>query len=272
MKADFWPFKMSFGEGFEQASTMLQPIGGMDQIPKAIATKLGRMIRYDTIVDEIRKTANGATVVCHKGNGPKVAIDSDFVICTLPLSVLKSVPNDLSPVMQKAIADITYAGPGKIGFYTPRRFWEEDSGIYGGMSWTNREITQMLYPSHGIFQRDGVLVGSYTFGFFPEDDVAKISVGQRISQAIASGERLHPGYGKMVRDGISVAWRNVPHNLGGWMQWSDAQRKTIYPLLLEADGPIHLAGEHLSYLTGWQEGAILSAHRAIEQIARKVKA
>ena len=76
----------------------------------------------------------------------------------------------------------------------------------------------------------------------------------------------------MVRDGISVAWANVPHNLGGWMQWSDEQREKIYPLLLEPDGPIHLAGEHLSYLTGWQEGAILSAHRAIEQIAHRVRA
>ena len=80
--------------------------------------------------------------------------------------------------------------------------------------------------------------------------MAKIRVGQRINQAIASGERLHPGYSKMVHDGISVAWRNVPHNLGGWMQCSDEQRKTIYPLLLDPDGPIHLAGEYLSYLTG----------------------
>lgn len=272
MKADFWQFKLSFGEGFEQASTMLQPVGGMDQIPRAIAKKVQRMIRYDTVVDEIRKTEFGAKVICHRGKGPKIAIESDFVICTLPLPVLKAVPNDLSPAIQKAIADLEYSRAGKIGFYAPRRFWEEDSGIYGGMSWTNREITQMLYPSHGILQKDGVLVGSYTFGIFPGDDIARSSVGQRIAQAIASGERLHPGYGKEVRDGISVAWRNVPHNLGGWMQWTGEQREKIYPLLLEPDGPIHLAGEHLSYLTGWQEGAILSAHRAIEQIVRRVRA
>jgi monoamine oxidase len=272
LKADFWQFKMSFGEGFEQASTMLQPIGGMDQIPKAIAKHLGRMIRYNTSVDEIRKTANGAKVVCHTGNGPRTTIESDFVICTLPLSVLKSVPNDLAPATQRAIADIGYARPSKIGFYAPRRFWEEDDGIYGGMSWTNREITQMLYPSHGIMQKDGVLVGQYSFGFTPEDDVSRLSVRQRLDNAIASGERIHRGYGKMVKNGVSVAWINVPHNLGGWMQWSEEQRKNIYPLLLEPDGPIHLAGEHLSYLTGWQEGAILSAHRAIEQIAARMRA
>jgi monoamine oxidase len=32
---------------------------------------------------------------------------------------------------------------------------------------------------------------------------------------------------------------------------------------------IYLAGEHLSYLTGWQEGAILSAHEVIGRIHRQ---
>ena len=50
------------------------------------------------------------------------------------------------------------------------------------------------------------------------------SVGQRIDQAIASGERVHPGYGKEVRDGISVAWPNVRHNLGGWAVWTPQQK------------------------------------------------
>ena len=274
VKADFWEFKMHFGEFFDQASTMLQPIGGMDRIPYAFAKKLGNMIRYDMTVAEIRKTATGARVMFHNASkkSPMFVIDSDFVICTMPLPVLKTIPNDLTLAMQTAIASARYATPGKIGFYAPRRFWEEDYGIYGGMSWTTREITNMLYPSHGLRQKDGVLVGSYTFGMFPGDDVSKTSVPGRIANAITSGERLHPGYGKLVQNGISVAWPNVPHSLGGWAMWEPEQRATSYAQLLEPDGPIYLAGEHLSYLPGWQEGAILSAHRAIEQIARKVAA
>ncbi len=31
---------------------------------------------------------------------------------------------------------------------------------------------------------------------------------------------------------------------------------SAYQVLLQPDGPIFLAGEHLSYLTGWQEGAV----------------
>ena len=274
MKADFWQFKMHFGEFHEQASTMFQPVGGMDRIPYAFAKQVGRMIRYDMVVDEIGKTASGARVGYHsaKSPGQQQHIDSDYVICTMPLSVLKSVPNDFSAATKKAIGELRYATAAKIGFYAPRRFWEEDDDIYGGMSWTNREITQMLYPSHGIRQQDGVLVGSYSFGFVPGDDPSKLSVRDRIAQAIASGERLHAGYAGLVRNGISVAWPNVPYSLGGWADWQPEQRATAYAQLLEADGPIYFAGEHLSYLTGWQEGAILSAHRAIEMIAKKVRA
>ena len=273
LKADFWQFKASFGEHFDQAATMLQPVGGMDQIARAFATRLTRVIRYDTIVDEIRKTPNGARVVYHSGKGQKIAINSDFVICTLPLSVLKNVPNDLSAAHQAAIAEVGHATPAKIAFYAPRRFWEEDDDIYGGMSWTNREIMQILYPSHGLRKPDGVLVGSYTFGLSRRDDMSEFTVQDRLAKALVSGDRLHPGYANMLKGGVSVAWPNVPHSLGGWARWTPEQRAgSLYRTLLQPDGAIHLAGEHLANLSSWQEGAILSAHRTIANIASAVRA
>ena len=49
----------------------------------------------------------------------------------------------------------------KIAFQAERRFWELDEAIYGGISWTTRDITQVWYPSAGIHQRKGILVGAY---------------------------------------------------------------------------------------------------------------
>ena len=40
-------------------------------------------------------------------------------------------------------------------------------------------------------------------------------------------------------------------------------------MLLEPDGPFVFAGEHLSNLPGWLEGAVLSAHEALQLIARR---
>ena len=271
LKAELWEYKIAFNQGYEQTPTIMQPIGGMDQIPKAFAKRVSRMIRYETVVDEIRKTAVGAKVICHNHNGQKTSIESDFIICTLPLSVLRNVPNDFSTDYKKAIAEVRYDTPAKIGFYTPRRFWELDNDIYGGMSWTSREITQILYPSQGIGQHDGILVGAYSFGVLPEDDPSRFSVSERLKTALISGERLHPGYQQMVRDGISVAWSNAKYSQGGWASWTPEQKAGIYRTLQEPDGAIYFAGEHLSNLPAWQEGAILSAHHAIAKIVARVQ-
>ena len=38
-----------------------------------------------------------------------------------------------------------------------------------------------------------------------------------------------------------------------------------------ADGPFYFAGEHVSYLRAWQEGAILSAHHSIAALHERVQ-
>ena len=75
----------------------------------------------------------------------------------------------------------------------------------------------------------------------------------------------------MVERGASVAWSKVPFSRGGWIEWSADTRREAYPILLAGDGPFHFAGEHLSYVNGWQEGAVRSAHQAVTQIADRVR-
>src|ERR1700748_3946906 len=45
-----------------------------------------------------------------------------------------------------------------------------------------------------------------------------------------------------------------------------------YQTLLEPDGPIYFAGDHVSHLVGWQEGAAISSLRAVQEISDRVKA
>jgi monoamine oxidase len=42
--------------------------------------------------------------------------------------------------------------------------------------------------------------------------------------------------------------------------------------LLQGDGPFLFAGEHMSYINGWQEGAVRSAHYSLKQIAERMSA
>jgi monoamine oxidase len=96
---------------------------------------------------------------------------------------------------------------------------------------------------------------------------------QRLSLAILEGEKIHPGYNQEISlaNGCSIAWGKVPYSEGGWITWRQDSRKTAYLVLNQPDGNVYFAGEHMSYLPGWQEGAILSALKIVNDITTRVK-
>jgi monoamine oxidase len=270
LRSDFWHYKLYYAERYEQAPTMLQPVGGMDRIAHAFADRLRPAIVFGAVVREIRRTGAGITIVHSDAAGRRSAVAADYAVCTLPLSVLKTIPNDLSPAVKAALADCRYAKAVKIAFQADRRFWEEDHQIYGGISWTSRDITQIWYPSSGFQSRNGILLGAYIWDDAIGERFGRMTPEARLQAAVESGERLHAGYGGEVSRGVSVCWDKVAYSLGAWAEWEPDQRRTAYRVLTQPDGPIHLAGEHLSYLTAWQEGAVLSAHNAVAAIAQQV--
>jgi monoamine oxidase len=194
---------------------------------------------------------------------------ADTVICTIPLPVLREVPADFSAPVRAALAAADYVPAGKIAFQAERRFWELDDHIYGGISWTTRDITQLWYPSAGLQQQKGILVGAYIWSDKEGDAFAAKPPAQRLADALTDGEQVHANYARDLRHGVSVSWKKIPFSGGGWAEWSRAARRDAYPVLLAGDGPFLFAGEHMSHLTGWQEGAVLSAHLAILAVAAR---
>ena len=69
-----------------------------------------------------------------------------------------------------------------------------------------------------------------------------------------------------------MAWHRVPWTLGCFGVWTDEARATHYDNLCALDGRIVLAGEHASYMRGWQEGAVTSALDAIGRLHQRVVA
>jgi monoamine oxidase len=262
---------MLFSEIWDQSPTMLQPVGGMDVISRAFAKHLGTMVQYNVQVTRIERAGKAARIVWRNRTTSQTgAIDSDFVICTLPLTVLQSIPADFSPRLLQAInaAAKCYVPAAKVGFYGKQRWWETNLQLYGGISWTSRDITQIWYPSHGFHEKDGVLLGAYLWDGLGETFSSR-TPAQRLAIALEDGERLHPGYPSLVSDGVSVAWSNIPFSQGGWCEWTDDIRAQHYPVLVAGEAPFYFAGEHVSYVQGWQEGAVRSAHQVICQITGK---
>jgi len=272
LKPVFTYFQLNWSEFIDFAPTMLQPVGGMDRIAAAFERRVHAMIRYGAQVREIRREGAGVRVIYRdrRGGAPR-SVAGDYCLCTIPLSVLAGIPADFSPDVRAAIATPTYGKAIKIAFQANRRFWEEDDQIYGGISWTERDITQVWYPSTGFHDAKGVLLGAFIWSDEIAERVGALPPAERLVRAVQDGERLHERYAEHLAHGISVAWHKVPENLGAWVEWTQETRKSAYETLCRPDGPIHLAGEHLSYVTAWQEGAVLSAQAAVTAIAERVR-
>jgi monoamine oxidase len=272
LASKFWQFQTNFGETWDQAATMLQPVGGMGRIGQAFGRALGTTITYGAEVTELRRTASGARIVWRDGkSGQTQSLEAPFVVITVPLPVLRGIPSDFAQPIHAAIEAVDYVPAVKIAFQAERRFWELDDNIYGGISWTDRDVTQVWYPSAGINARKGILLGAYIWSNDIGDKFASMTPVQRLAAALADGERLHPGYGKHLTNGISVAWKKIPFSGSAWAEWSREARAQHYETLLQGDGPFLFAGEHLSYINGWQEGAVRSAYYTLGVIAARMR-
>jgi monoamine oxidase len=259
----------SFGDEIDQQPQMYTPVGGIDALPHAFAARLGSRIAYGAEVTHIGKRPAGVRIAYRDATGRTRALDAAYAICTIPLPVLRDVPSDFSPAMRAAIANVAYAPTTKIGLEFKRRFWEEDDRILGGISWTDQTIGQIWYPSNGYLGRRGILTGMYTFAKDARA-VGKLSLAQREALALRQGAALHPQYPAEFVTSFSVAWQHVRYSQGGWAMYTDATRAHDYPILNAPDDRIYLAGEHLSYINGWQAGALESARLVASNLSRRV--
>ncbi len=283
---DFWQ-GILFEEAFDMQATMMQPVGGMDRIPYAFAKSLGGMVQYNSPVTEIRKTANGVHIAYTQGSSPK-QVEAAYCICALPLTILRNIPNDLSATYKKVIDECTYSHAYKIAWQS-RRFWEEDYNIYGGLEFVSEGCSPIWFPSAGLFTPTGVLVSGYTDE--RDSPFGKLGLQAKFDESRRSIERLHPGHGRELEKPIYVGWGSVRHNQGSWIASygpgqerapgalttrtgmpahpaaAQTQTNPGYETLIAPDGPIYFAGDHVSHIVGWQEGAALSSQRAVRMIA-----
>lgn len=272
LQSDFWKGPMEFGELSDMAATMLEPVGGMGRIGEAFGRALRGRITYGAEVTALRRTAAGARVEWKDTRtGARDMREAPFVVITIPFPVLRDIDADFAPATRAAIAAVDYVPAGKVAFQANHRFWELDHQIYGGITWSSRDITQIWYPTAGIHQAKGVLVGAYIWSDRLGDAFARKLPSQRIADALADGERVHPEYRRWLDDGVAVAWKKIPFTGSAWAEWNEEARASHYPLLLAGDGPFLFAGEHMSWITGWQEGAVRSAHYTLGQIAERMQ-
>ncbi len=95
---------------------------------------------------------------------------------------------------------------------------------------------------------------------------------QRIKETLYWVNQIHPQAMARIRmrggGGLAPAGRGI---LGCASQWTDENRAKYYKDLCAIDGRVVLAGEHASYIGGWQEGAITSATDALKRLNERIQ-
>lgn len=256
-----------FEENILMQPTMLQPVGGMDRLPVALAAALRTPPRLGAEVREIRRGRAGVRIIYRDtATGRDQSVSADQAIITTPLPILARTPNDFSKAVNTAIRSIRYSDSMKIGFESAP-FWEAEQ-IYGGISFVGGDTGLIWYPSGKFQAKRQILLATYAF----RDQAVRLgalSLADRIAAARGAVERLHPGHGRDLASPVVVNWKKIPFNEGPWIEWADpGNDKRAADVLNAGDGPFRFAGSHLSAYSGhWQEGAILSARRAVSLLA-----
>jgi len=263
---------LSIGNLYEYQTTMFQPIGGMDMIAQAFEREVGNLIHYNAKITEIDQDDNGVTVRyedAQKGGEAQTA-KADWCICTVPFSVLSQVKTKVSSDMQAAIDKLPYAAAVKVGLQFKRRFWEEDEHIYGGISFTDLPNTLISYPSTDYQSSGkGVLLGAYSWEAWAFE-FTSLPPEERIKKALEYGAQIHPQYKDEFDNGMAVGWHRVPWTLGCYGEWTQEKRREHYKAASAIDGRIAMAGEHISYIPAWMEGALLSGLDATGRLHQRV--
>ena len=276
----FWRWDLFTSLQYYWQTSLLQPVGGMDRIWRAMLRQevpggrtLSDLVMLSRSVRSVRILGNDSVEVSHGPADAPTVERADFVVSTLPPRRLLSITKGVSGLFHAALTRIGYIPAAKVAFQMKSRFWERNDGIYGGISWTSGITRQLWYPSSEHHSETGVLVAAYNNGRAAQILGAQ-PLGRRFQIAATYGERLHPGHftsSVTPETALSVAWQNMPHVDGGWpvslaKADPDAYQRMVK---LTPQGRLYLAGDYFSHLPGWQEGALAAAELASSSIIER---
>ncbi|HKR21482.1 MAG TPA: FAD-dependent oxidoreductase, partial [Pyrinomonadaceae bacterium] len=231
--------------------------GGMDLLPKAFAARLGNKILYGAAVVKIEQDDKQASVKFLK-EGSALRMVADVILCTIPFSVLRHLDLPaLSSRKRDLIKQTHYDNVSRVYLQTKTRFWEKKR--LNGFAFTRGAI-EIWQPTWDQPSERGILM-SYSRQT-EADRIASLKENKRIATTLDLVDPIFNGLRANFERGFSKCWNEDEYSRAAW-------GFVGFENLLTAtanEGRIYFAGEHLSPLYSWIQGALISATNAVRQI------
>ena len=266
----FWREFMHDTEGWDLCAPMMQAVGGNDRIVAGFVRNIRSQVITNAPVQSIMQNGDGVEIVCNR-DGAAHTIKADYCMNSIPAHLLPGIRNDFSERYLAGLSALERGTLMKVALQMKERFWEREA-IYGGITWTNQTVEQIWYPSQGIDDNKGIVLGAYPFEYENQMALTRMTPAERIETVIEQGSRIHPNYGDYVENGVSVPWYRMNFLMGCGAEWRGDAREKYFRALQAPDRRHYLIGDQISFHTSWQEGAVSSAHHALAHLNARVQA
>ena len=238
--------------------------GGNDRLAVALAAKLPGRLRLGTELVAI--SHRGKKVQASLKHGRTVApLSCDYLVITLPVSVLRRIPitPPLPGQQHDAIMKLKYGRATKTLLQFSRRFWRMPerprafaSPLSFGAVW---EANEEQRGRAGIL---ALLAGGSA------SDQTQAIVAKSGMQGLADGlEWIGPSRAELIHSRQGV-WESDPWARGGYAFFDPTFDPALRPWLARPFGRLFFAGEHTSIRwQGYMNGAVESGRRAAAEVA-----
>lgn len=186
--------------------------GGTHRLAQALADACGAEIRLSSQVTAIKQDKECVTVEVNSA-GIKEFVESDFVVCAVPLSMLNTM--DFTPPIDQKRRDIAAAVPFssaiRIFVQMSRPYWRDNG--HNGFAVTDT-IGEVWDPHFDESDGPAMLV------CYAKDELAvelgSLGEDERISRAVSELDKIFPGAHENYETGASFFWNEQPWIMGGW--------------------------------------------------------
>ncbi|MDR7398477.1 MAG: NAD(P)/FAD-dependent oxidoreductase [Armatimonadota bacterium] len=245
--------------------------GGNQQVCDRLALLLQSSLHLGHRLVAVRPRGGGYRLVFERRGAGVVEADADFVILTVPFTLLREVELqvDLPPVKRRAIQELGYGTNSKLILGFRERAWRKADS--SGELFTDLPLQTGWDSSRG---RPGT-AGTYTvfLGGRAGVDVGEGLAREQAQRVLPDLERVFPGVrgaytGRVAR----WHWPSDPFVRGSYACWKVGQYTTIAGAEFEPVGRLLFAGEHTSLdYQGYMNGAAQTGRRAAQLVRRLVR-
>lgn len=254
-----------FGESDERYHVR----GGNDRIPRALATKLSDAIETDTVLEALRREANGTYVVSVRTGAASRELRAPMVLLAIPFTTLREVELDVPLPADKlrAIRELRYGTNAKLMIGFQRRVWREqqaNGSTYADLPFqTTWEATRAQPGTHGILVN---FVGGQ-HGL----EIGQGTLKAQADEAVRQLDTIFPSIAQ-AREGmreVRMHWPTHRWAQGSYACFGPGDWTSLRGAIGEPVDHLFFAGEHCAFDTqGFMEGGCESGETAAAAILR----